>query len=51
MYITPDTIMPIASALAAVVGVAVMFWHKTVGLVRGIGSFFGRQLAKLTGRR
>lgn len=50
MYIGPDTIMPLASAFAAVVGVAVMFWHKTVGLVRGISSFLGRQVGRLTGR-
>lgn len=30
MYIGPDAAMPLASALAAVVGVAVMFWNKTV---------------------
>ncbi len=51
MYIGPDTIMPVASALAAVAGVAIMFWHKTVGLVRGLGSFVGRQVGRLTGRR
>lgn len=47
LYIGPDAAMPLASALAAVVGVAVMFWHKTVALVEGtdraIGRLFGRK--------
>ncbi|MEO8448698.1 MAG: hypothetical protein ABI647_02845 [Gemmatimonadota bacterium] len=46
MYIGPDTILPISSAIAAVAGVAVMFWHKTValarGAVRGVARLFGR---------
>ena len=51
MYIGPDVLMPLASAIAAVVGVLVMFWHKTVGFVRGVASFLGRQFARLAGRR
>jgi hypothetical protein len=47
MYIGPDAAMPIASALAAVVGVAVMFWHKTVALVKGTG----RAVARLFGKK
>ena len=47
MYIGPDAAMPIASALAAVVGVAVMFWHKTVALFKGAG----RAVAKLFGKK
>ena len=49
MYIGPDAALPIASALAAVAGVAVMFWHKTVAMVKGagraIGRLFGRKQA------
>jgi hypothetical protein len=47
MYIGPDAALPIASALAAVAGVAVMFWHRTVALVKGAGRavarFFGKK--------
>lgn len=34
MYIGPDTLMPVASALAAIAGVLLMFWRRTVGAVR-----------------
>ena len=30
MYIGPETLMPVASAFAAVVGVALMFWRRTL---------------------
>jgi hypothetical protein len=42
LYIGPDAALPIASAIAAVTGVAVMFWHKTVALVKGAGRAIGR---------
>jgi hypothetical protein len=49
LYIGPDAALPIASALAAVAGVAVMFWHKTVAMFksagRAIGRLFGRKQA------
>jgi hypothetical protein len=47
LYLGPDTVMPLASALAAVVGVAVMFWHKTVGAFKSAFRWMGR----LVGRR
>jgi hypothetical protein len=47
MYLGPETTMPLASAIAAVAGVAVLFWHRTKALFRGIGRFF----ARLGGRR
>lgn len=34
MYIGPDVLMPIASAIAAVTGVVLMFWRRVVGTVR-----------------
>ncbi len=34
MYIGPETIMPLASVLAAVTGVVLMFWRRLVGAVR-----------------
>lgn len=36
LYIGPDALMPVASALAAVVGLLLMFWRRTVGLVRAL---------------
>ena len=46
MYIGPETLMPLASALAAVVGVLLMFWRKTVAIVRmgvqKVARIFGR---------
>lgn len=31
MYIGPDALMPLASALAAVAGFLLMFWKRVVG--------------------
>jgi undecaprenyl pyrophosphate phosphatase UppP len=42
-YVGPDQIMPLASVLGAIVGVAVMFWHKLVGLVRKVLGLFTRR--------
>jgi len=42
LYIGPDSMMPIASAFAAIAGVAVMFWNRTVAIFKGIGRAIGR---------
>lgn len=34
MYIGPDSLMPVASAFAAVAGFVLMFWRRVVGAVR-----------------
>ena len=34
MYIGPETLMPLASILAAITGVLMLFWRRTVGAVR-----------------
>lgn len=34
LYIGPDVFLPLASALAAITGVALMFWQRLVGWVR-----------------
>jgi hypothetical protein len=34
MYIGPETLMPLASALAAIVGILLMFWRRTVAIIR-----------------
>jgi len=51
MYLGPDTALPLVSAAAAVVGVAVMFWHRTVAAAKGVVRFVGERLARLTRRR
>ena len=42
LYIGLDSMMPIASAFAAIAGVAVMFWNRTVAIFKGIGRAIGR---------
>jgi hypothetical protein len=34
LYIGPDVFLPLASALAAITGVALMFWQRLVGWLR-----------------
>jgi len=34
LYVGPDQLMPIASVFSAILGVALMFWHRLVALVR-----------------
>jgi undecaprenyl pyrophosphate phosphatase UppP len=34
LYIGPETILPLTSALAAILGILLMFWHRFVGLLR-----------------
>jgi hypothetical protein len=34
LYIGPETMLPLVSALAAIGGVLLMFWQRLVGLVR-----------------
>lgn len=47
LYFGPETIMPLASALAVVAGVVLMFWRRTVGFVRVVFA----HLASLVGHR
>ena len=47
MYVGPETLMPLASALAAVAGVLLMFWRKTVGVARGTYGFLKRAASRL----
>jgi hypothetical protein len=47
MYIGPETMMPVASALAAVVGVAMMFWRRTVGAFRASVRFVTSTLTRV----
>jgi hypothetical protein len=34
MYLGPDSLMPVASAVAAIVGFVMMFWRRLVGAAR-----------------
>ncbi len=44
MYLGPDSLMPVASAFAAIAGFLLMFWRRVVGAVRLI-------VSRITGRR
>jgi hypothetical protein len=46
MYVGPDTLMPLASALAAIVGVLLMFWRRTMAFLRVSFSKVARLFAK-----
>lgn len=35
LYIGPDVLLPVTSAIAAVAGLALMFWNRVVGMIRG----------------
>ena len=50
MYIGPDTLMPVASALAAIAGVVLMFWRRMVGMVRMGVQILGARVARLRGK-
>lgn len=41
MYLGPDTALPFASAIAAIIGVLVMFWHRTVAAAKGAAKWVG----------
>lgn len=34
MYLGPETVLPLASVLAAAIGVILMFWRTVIGFVR-----------------
>ena len=42
LYIGPDQIMPLTSILAAIGGVALMFWNRVVGLFVKARTLFSR---------
>ena len=46
LYFGPETTMPLASALAAVVGIGLIFWNRAVGFTRKtiqrVMQFFGK---------
>ena len=46
LYTGPETIMPLASVFAAIVGVLLMAWQRVVGLVSRLWSLFSQSKAK-----
>ena len=36
LYIGPDLLLPFTSAIAAAVGVVLMFWHRLTGWLRSL---------------
>lgn len=43
MYIGPETLMPLASAGAALLGMLLMFWHRLVGWLKAGLRFLTRR--------
>jgi hypothetical protein len=43
LYIGPETMLPLASALAAIGGVLLMFWQRFVGLFRKLWRVIARK--------
>lgn len=50
MYIGPETLMPLASVLAAITGVIMLFWRKTVEGVRSSARFVQHLFTRLFDR-
>ena len=46
MYIGPEVMMPVASAIAAIVGYLLMFWRSTVAFMKRSGAAVGRLFGK-----
>jgi hypothetical protein len=42
LYVGPELMLPLTSALAAIVGVLLMFWHRVMGLARSVVAMFHR---------
>ena len=47
MYIGPDTLRPLASAVAAIAGFILMFWRRMIGAVR----LLAQRVTQLVGKR
>jgi hypothetical protein len=45
LYIGPETMLPLTSALAAIVGVLLIFWQRALGLARKVLRFFTKKLS------
>jgi len=47
MYLGPETLMPLASAFAAITGLLLMFWRRTTTAVRSVYKFFTTRMSRL----
>ena len=50
MYIGPETLMPLTSILAAIAGVLMLFWRKTVAAFKSSVGFVSRTFGRLFSR-
>ncbi len=50
LYVGPDQILPLTSALGAIVGVVLMFWHRLLGWVRKAWQFSSTKLRSVRKR-
>ena len=50
MYIGPEVLMPVASALAAVAGVVLMFWRRSVSAFKATGRMVVRVFSRRSGK-
>lgn len=46
MYVGPETLMPLASALAAIAGALLLFWRRAVGAMRSGYNFISQKLTR-----
>lgn len=51
MYIGPDALMPLASAVAAITGVALMFGRRMFGFARLTAQTVSRKVSRIFARR
>lgn len=51
MYIGPETMVPLATALAAITGFLLMFWRRTIGAVRLGAQLVTRKVSRLFAKR
>ena len=47
MYLGPETLMPLASAFAAITGLLLMFWRRTATAVRSAYKFLTTRMSRL----
>lgn len=47
MYVGPEVLLPVASAVTAIAGFAMMFWRRTVGAVRGTTKAVVRRVTEI----
>jgi hypothetical protein len=50
MYIGPEVMMPLASVLAAITGLLLMFWRRVVDIARTTRAAVARTFSRITAR-